>query len=104
MTKVKPKPVIYTLVNLIIAVWVLRLLQTGGWLTHHYEWNDPNSINFFLMLVEPVVVLGVIAYWIWRTSGLYRALFVSFVVQLVVAAGFFAFFAFFFFTYKPKLM
>jgi hypothetical protein len=103
-TNLKPKPVIYTVVALVIAVWVLRLLQTGGWLTHHYEWNDPNTINFVLMLVEPLVILGVIAYWIWRTAGLYRVLFISFVLQLVVAAGFVAFFSFFFFTWKPKLM
>ena len=89
----KLKPVIYTIVNLVIAIWVLRLLQTGGWLTHHYEWNDPNAINFLLMLLEPVVVLFVIAYWIWRTPGLCRVLFISFVVQLLVAAGFLAFFA-----------
>lgn len=100
----KPKPIIYTVVNLVIAAWVLRLLQSGGWLTHHYEWNDPNTINFLLVLIEPVVVLGVIAYWIWRTPGLYRVLFISFVLQLVVAAGFLAFFAFFFFTWKPRLM
>jgi hypothetical protein len=100
----KPKPILYTVVNLVIAAWVLRLLQSGGWLTHHYEWNDPNTINFLLTVIEPVVVLGVIAYWIWRTPGLYRALFVSFVLQLVVAAGFVAFFAFFFLTWKPRLM
>jgi hypothetical protein len=102
--EVKLKPVIYTIVNLVVAIWVLRLLQTGGWLTHHYEWNDPNAINFLLMLLEPVVVLFVIAYWIWRTPGLYRVLFISFVVQLLVAAGFLAFFAFFFFTWKPRMM
>ena len=56
------------------------------------------------MLLEPVVVLGVIAYWIWRTAGLYRVLFFSFVLQLVVAAGFVALFAFFYFTYKPRMM
>ena len=103
-TNLKPKPVIYTLVNVTVAVWVLRLLRSGGWLTHHYEWNDPNTINFLLMLIEPVVLLGVIAYWIWRTARLYRLLFVSFVLQLVVAAGFLALFVFFFLTWKPKLM
>ena len=104
MFKVKLKPVIYTIVNLVIAGWVLRLLQTGGWLTHHYEWNDPNAINFVLMLLEPVVVVFVIAYWISRRPGLYRVLFISFVFQLLVAAGFLGFFAFFFFTWKPRMM
>jgi hypothetical protein len=89
---------------LVIAAWVLNLLRTGGWLTHHYEWNDPNTINFVLMLLEPVVVLGVIGYWIWRTAGLYRVLFISFVLQLIVVAGFLALFAFFYFTWTPRLM
>ena len=100
----KLKPIIYSIVNLVIAAWVLNLLRTGGWLTHHYEWNDPNTINFFLMLVEPLVVLGVIAYWIWRTAGLYRVLFISFILQLIVAAGFLALLGWFLFTYKPKMM
>ena len=82
----------------------MRLLRTGGWLTHHYDWNDPNTINFLLMLVEPVVVLGVIAYWIWRTAALYRLLFISFITQLIVGAGYLALFLFFVFTYKPRMM
>jgi hypothetical protein len=98
------KPIIYSVANLAVATWVFRLLQTGGWLTHHYEWNDPNTINFVLLLVEPVLVLCVIAYWIWRTPGLYRALFISFVVQLLVVVGFLTFFALFFFTWKPRMM
>jgi heme/copper-type cytochrome/quinol oxidase subunit 4 len=100
----KTKPVIYSVVNLAIAAWVLGFLRTGGWLTHHYEWNDPNTINFVLMLLEPIIILAVIAYWIWRSPQFYRALFISFIFQLLVAAGFVALFAFFFLTWKPRLM
>ena len=56
------------------------------------------------MLVEPVVVLGVVAYWVWRTAGLYRVLFISFVFQLMVAAGFLALVSWFILTWKPRMM
>lgn len=100
----KAKPIIYSVINLVIAGWVLSFLRTGGWLTHHYAWNDPNTVNFFLTILQPVIILTVIAYWIRRTVGLYKALFISFVIQLIVAAGLVALFAFFFLTWKPKMM
>jgi hypothetical protein len=56
------------------------------------------------VILEPIAVLIVAAYWIWRTRGLYRLLFVSFVVQLISGAGFLAFILFFFFTWKPRMM
>jgi hypothetical protein len=100
----KAKPVIYSIVNLIAAASVYRFLITGGWLTNHYQWNDPNIVNLVLAIVEPAAVLAVIAYWIWRTPFLYRLLFIFFVVQLVIGVGFVAFIGFFFFTWKPKMM
>ena len=102
--RLKAKPIIYSIVNLIAAGWVYRFLITGGWLTNHYQWNDPNIVNLVLAIVEPVAVLSVIAYWIWRTPFLYRLLFIFFVVQLVIGAGFLAFILLFFFTWKPKMM
>ena len=101
---VKIKPIIYSAVNLISAAAVYRLLISGGWLTHHYDLHDPNSINLVLAIVEPLVGLCVISYWIWRTPVLYRLLFISFIVQLLIDAGFIVFFGFFFLTWKPKLM
>lgn len=100
----KTKPIIYSIVNLVTAALVYRHLITGGWLTNHYEWNDPNTVNLLLAIVEPVAVLAVIVYWIWRTPALYRLLFIFFVVQLVIAAGFLAFIGFFFLIWKPKIM
>jgi hypothetical protein len=102
--RLRTKPIIYSIVNLIAAAWVYRFLVTGGWLTNHYQWNDPNIVNLILAIVEPAAVLAVIAYWIWRTPSLYRLLFILFVVQLVIGAGFVAFIGFFFFTWKPKMM
>jgi hypothetical protein len=102
--RLRTKPVIYSIVNLIAAAWVYRFLVTGGWLTNHYQWSDPNVINLVLAIVEPAAVLVVIAYWIWRTPVLHRLLFIFFIVQLVIAAGFLAFIGFFFFFWKPKMM
>ena len=47
---------------------------------------------------------GVIAYWIWRTPFLYRLLFIFFVIQLVIDAGFIVFIASFILTWKPRMM
>jgi hypothetical protein len=100
----KTKPIIYSVVNLIAATWVYRYLITGGWLTNHYQLNDPNIVNLALAIFEPIAVAGVVAYWIWRNRLLYRLLFILFLAQLIVGAGFLAFILLFFFTWKPKLM
>ena len=100
----KPKPLIYSAVILIGAVWAYRFLNSGGWLTHHYQLNDPDSLNLIPVIFEPIAVLGVIAYWIWRTRSLYRMLFILFLIQLAIGAGFLAFIGFFVLTWKPKMM
>jgi len=98
------KPIIYSVLNVVGAAWVYRLLFTGGWLTHHYDLRDPDSINLVLAIVEPLVVLCVISYWILRTPFLYRLLFISFIVQLLIDAGFIAFIGLFMLTWKPRMM
>ena len=92
------------MVNLIGAAWVYWYLITGGWLTNHYHLNDPNIVNLILAIIEPIAVLVVVAYCIWQTRALYRLLFISFVIQLVIGTGFVAFLGFFYFTWKPKMM
>jgi hypothetical protein len=62
----KPKSIIYSAVILIGAVWMYRFLNSGGWLTHHYQLNDPDSLNLIPVIFEPIAVLGVVAYWVWR--------------------------------------
>ena len=86
------------------AAAVYRLLISGGWLTHHYDLHDPDSVNLVLAIVEPLVALCVISYWIWRTRFLYQLLFISFIFQLLIDAGFVVVIGFFFMTWKPRMM
>jgi hypothetical protein len=101
---VKTAPSIYSVITGIGAVAVYSHLVSGGWLTQNYQLGDPNIVNLILAIFEPIAVLVVIAYWIWRTQFVHRLLFIVFILQLVTGAGFVAFFMFFFFTWKPKLM
>jgi hypothetical protein len=98
------KAIVYSVIHLIAAIAVYRYLITGGWLTNPYHLNDPNIINLALAIFEPVAVLGVIAYWIWRKVFLYRTMFVLCIVQILIGLGFLAFILFFMITWKPKLM
>ncbi|PZR73357.1 MAG: hypothetical protein DLM73_10940 [Chthoniobacterales bacterium] len=98
------KPIVYSVVNLIAATAVYRHLISGGWLANHYQLNDPNIVNLVLAIFEPLAVVTVIAYWIWRTLLLYRLLFIFFFVQLVVGVGFLAFMLLFFLSWHPKMM
>jgi len=100
----KTKAIVYSAVNLIGAILVYRYLITGGWLTNHYQLNDPNIVNLVLAIFEPIVVAGIVAYWIWRTRLFYRLLFFLFLAQLLVGAGFLGFILLFFITWKPKMM
>jgi hypothetical protein len=98
------KPIIYSAVILIGAIWVYRFLNSGGWLTHHYQLNDPDSLNLIPVIFEPIAVLGVIAYWIWRTRLLYRLLFFLVLLQLLIGAAFLSVFLFFVLTWKAKMI
>lgn len=98
------KAVLYSAVNIIAAVAVYWHLVNGGWLTNQYQLGDPNIINLVLALFEPVAVLCVIAYWVWRTAFLRRLVTIIAVIQIVIGAGFLTFFIFFAFTWQPKMM
>ena len=63
-----------SVVHLVAATWVYRYLITGGWLTNHYHLNDPNIVNLALAIFEPIAIVNVIAYWLWRKPFLYRLL------------------------------
>jgi len=61
---VKTKSIVYSAVTLIGAIWMYRFLNSGGWLTHHYQLNqlnDPDSLNLIPVIFEPIAVLGVVA-------------------------------------------
>jgi hypothetical protein len=100
----KTRSIIYSAVILIGAVWMYRFLNSGGWLTHHYQLNDPDSLNLIAVIFEPIAVVGVVVYWVWRTRGGYRLLFFLFLGQLLIGMSYLAVFLLFVLTYKPRMM
>ena len=89
---------------MIAAAAVYRYLITGGWLTNHYQPNDPNIINLALAIFEPIAIVSVIAYWIWRKSFLYRLMSILALIQILVGAGFLVFILLFMLTWHPKMI
>ena len=104
MMSPKLKAGVITLVHLIAATAVYRHLITGGWLTNHYQLNDPNIVNLVLAIFEPIAVMSVIAYWLLRKPALYRLMSILCLVQILIGVGFLAFILLFMFTWHPKLM
>jgi len=104
MMSPKLKVGLITLVHLIAAAAVYRYLITGGWLTNHYQLNDPNIVNLALAIFEPIAVISMIAFWIWRTSSLRRLMFILGLIQILVVVGFALFFLLFAMTWHPKMM
>jgi hypothetical protein len=93
-----------SVVHLVAATAVYRYLITGGWLTNHYHLNDPNIVNLVLAIFEPIAVISVIAYWLWRKPFLYRLISILCLFQILIGAGFLAFILFFVLTWHPKMM
>jgi len=98
------KVIVCSIGHLIAAAAVYGHLIKGGWLTNHYQLNDPNIINLALAIFEPIAVVSVIAFWIWRTSSLRRLTLILGVIQILIVAGFLLFFLFFAITWHPKMM
>jgi len=90
--------------QIVAAVWMCRFLNSGGWLTHHYDLHDPDSLNLIPVIFEPVAVLTVLLYWLRRTPFLYRLLLISAAGQLLIVLAYLAFFLAFVLTYKPRMM
>ena len=90
--------------HVIAATAVYRYLITGGWLTNQYHLNDPNIVNLFLAIFEPIAVLSVIAYWIWRRSSLRRVMSILCLIQILIGVGFLLFILLFAITWHPKMM
>jgi len=101
---VSRKAALYSAVNIIAAVAVYWHLITGGWLMNQYRFDDPNIVNLLLAIFEPIAILSVIAYWIWKTAFLRRLVTIMAVIQILIGAGFLPFFIFFFLTWHPKMM
>jgi hypothetical protein len=98
------KASLFSVVHLIAAIAVYRYLVTGGWLTNHYQLDDPNIINLALAIFEPIAIVSVIAYWIWRKSFLYRLMSILALIQILVGAGFLIFILLFMLTWHAKMM
>ena len=100
----KLKAGLITLVHVVAATAVYRYLITGGWLTNQYQLNDPNIVNLVLAIFEPIAIVSVIAYWLWRKSFLYRLISILCLVQILIGAGFLIFFLLFALTWHAKMM
>jgi hypothetical protein len=98
------KAALISVVHVAAATAVYRHLITGGWLTNHYQLNDPNIVNLVLAIFEPIAIVSVIAYWLWRKPFLYRLMSILCLVQLLVGAGFLIFILLFALTWHPKMM
>src|ERR1700724_1701932 len=95
---------LFSLINVIAGVAVYRYLITGGGLTNRDQMNDPNIVNLVLAVFEPIAIISVIAYWIWRKSFLYRLVFILALIQILIGAGFLIFILLFMLTWKAKMM
>ena len=100
----RSKATLFSVVNLVAAAAVYWHLVKGGWLTNHYQLDDPNIVNLALAIFEPIAVISVIAYWLWRKSFLYRFVSILALIQFIVGAGFLIFLLVFILTWHPKLM
>jgi hypothetical protein len=100
----RSKAVLFSIVHLVAATAVYWYLISGGWLTNHYQINDPNIVNLLLAIFEPIAIVSVIAYWICRKSFLYRLISILALVQILVGAGFLILFLLFVLTWHPKMM
>jgi hypothetical protein len=98
------KASLFSSVHMVAAIAVYRYLVAGGWLTNHYQLNDPNIVNLVLAIFEPIAIVCVIAYWIWRKSFLYRLMFILALIQIFVGVGFLIFILLFMLTWKPKMI
>jgi hypothetical protein len=90
--------------HVVAATVVYRHLITGGWLTNHYQLNDPNIINLVLAIFEPIAIISVIAYWLLRKPFFCRLMSILFLVQILIGVGFLVFILLFMLTWHPKMM
>ena len=98
------KAALISVLHVVAATAVYRHLITGGWLTNHYQLNDPNVVNLVLAIFDPIAIVSVIAYWLFRKRFFYRLISILCLVQLLIGAGFLIFILLFMLTWHPKLM
>jgi hypothetical protein len=81
------KATLFSVVNVVACAAVYWYLSTGGWLTSHYQLNDPNIVNAVPAIFEPIAIISVITYWQWRKSFLYRLMSILALIQIFAGAG-----------------
>lgn len=98
------KPILYSIVVVAAGLDIYWHLYTGGWLTNSYHLNDLDIVNLVLAIVEPILILVVVVYWLTAGPTPYRILFWSFLLQLLICLGFGLVFLLFVLTWHPRLM
>jgi hypothetical protein len=89
---------------LIAGATVYWYFVTGGWLTNHYQLSDPNIVNLVLAVFEPIAIISMIAYWLWRKSFLYRLVSILALIQILIGGIFLSFILLFLLTWKAKMI
>jgi hypothetical protein len=95
---------VISVVHVAAAAAVYRHLITGGWLTNRYQLDDPNIVNLVLAIFEPIAIVSVIVYWLWRKPFLYRLISILCLVQILIGVGSLIFILLFALTWHPKMM
>lgn len=97
------KTILLCIVHGLIAAIVYWHLITGGWLTEHYSWDDPDNINLVMAIFEAVTVATVIALLISRGRFIYRLLIDLMFIQILLAVVMGGLVLLFVLTWKPKM-
>ena len=100
----RSRPTLFSIVNLIAGAAVYWHLVSGGWMTNHYQLDDPNIVNLVLAIFQPIALISVIAYWLLRKPFLYRLISIFALIQIIVGAGFLIFIVVFMLTWHPNMM
>jgi hypothetical protein len=101
----KIKPIVYSFFVVVAGLTIYRHLYIGGWLTNpYYHLNDPDIVNLFLAILEPIMILVIPAFWLSRSRLMYRILFITFLLQLLICLGFAVVIGLFVMAWKPRLM
>lgn len=87
----------------LIAAEVYWHLITGGWLSAHYHWDDPDNINLMMAVFEVVAAAVTVALLISRRRFFYRLLIDLMFIQLLLAVVMAGLVLLFVLTWKPKM-
>jgi hypothetical protein len=99
----RPRVIVVSVLHLLFAGIICRFLNSGGWLTASYRWNDPDNYHLVIALFEALSTLAVIAAVAARKTFFYKLLVDFLVIQLIIAASLLALFLVFVLTYQPRM-